>query len=294
MKKVILILICLFLLVGCSNNSSEIDKEKEKIDTEIEFFSSKIASLLNNLNNITLDNYELISQKIDMKDSSTDSSSSGQSQSSSQGTDSKSSEQSSQGESEGGDQGKSVTITEIQNSLILKTDNEDIDWDLIKSEIELLNTSWTIAMLDLSNSNVSNDDIIGFSNLLNQTIISVKNEDKPGTLNNLSNLYSYIPKFLVATSSEKYKQNIENTRYYVLTSYALVSLGDWNTAATNLANAENSFLSVLNDTEYTKNKEFKVNKTYMLLKELQNSITTNDKQLYFMKYKNLMESLNTL
>lgn len=291
MKKIGLILICLFFLVGCSNNFKE-DSNKEKISTEIEFFSSKIADLLNNLNNIKLDSYELVSQKVELKEEPDGSTTNGQSQSSSE--ESQSSSQSSNNNSETNTQGESITVTDMQSSTILKTNTEDIDWDLIKNEVELMNASWSVAMLDLSNSNVSNDDIIGFSNLLNQTIISVKNEDKVACLTNLSNLYSYIPKFLAIVSSDKYEQNIENTKYYVLSSYVCVTQEDWNTTVTNLTNAEISFLSVLNDTEYTQNKEFKVNKTYMLIKELQNSLASSDKELYFMKYKNLMESLNTL
>ena len=50
----------------------------------------------------------------------------------------------------------------------------------------------------------------------------------------------------------------------------------------------------MNDTERTENKEFKVNKTYMLIKDLQNSVKNNDKQLYLVKYVNLMKSLNAL
>ncbi len=62
----------------------------------------------------------------------------------------------------------------------------------------------------------------------------------------------------------------------------------------NLSDAENSFLGVLNDTEYSKNKEFKINKTYMLIKDMQTVIPNNDKELFLVKYKTLMESLNTL
>ena len=50
----------------------------------------------------------------------------------------------------------------------------------------------------------------------------------------------------------------------------------------------------MNDIEYLKNKEYKVNKTYILIKELQNSISYKDKKLFYLKYRNLIESLNNL
>ena len=177
---------------------------------------------------------------------------------------------------------------------MLNKNNEDIDWNIIREQIENINTSWSIVMLDLYDANVPNDDIISFSNALDKTIISIKNEDKTSTLNNLCNLYSYIPKFLSATSSEKYMQNIETTKYNIFMAYSAVSQDDWNTVASHLSNAETSFLNVVNDNEYSKNREFKINKTYMLIKDLQNSISNNDKQLFFLKYVNLMENMNTL
>ena len=182
----------------------------------------------------------------------------------------------------------------MENNSILNKNTEDIDWNTMRSGIENINTSWSIVMLDLYNSNVSNYDIIAFGKALDQSIISIKNEDKIATLNNLSNLYSYIPKFLSSTSSEKHVQNIETTKYYIFMAYSAASQDDWNGVNTNLASAESNFLNLLNDTEYSKNREFKINKTYMLIKELQNSIPNKDKQLFFLKYINLMENINTL
>ena len=182
----------------------------------------------------------------------------------------------------------------MQANSVLKTNTDDINWDLVKTEIEQINTSWSIVMLDLQNANVSNTDIMAFSNLLDKTIISIKNEDKNTSLTNLTALYSYIPKFLNSVSMDKSLQNIETTKYNIFIAYAAVSQDDWNTANTNIANAESTFLSVLNDTDYSKNREFKINKTYVLLKDIQNSIVNKDKELFFLKYKNLMESLNTL
>ena len=43
-----------------------------------------------------------------------------------------------------------------------------------------------------------------------------------------------------------------------------------------------------------KKNEYKVNKTYILVKELQNSLNLQDKEVFYMKYKNLLESINTL
>lgn len=73
MKKVLLIIISItFLLVGCGNKN-ESNSDQEKVNSEIEYFGSQIAILLNNLNNISLDNYELVSEKINLSKSETES-----------------------------------------------------------------------------------------------------------------------------------------------------------------------------------------------------------------------------
>lgn len=298
MKKILILVICLFFLVGCSDNTSD-TQSKDKLTSEIKYFSSHIAKLLNDLNNISLQNYELTSRKVNIDSSSNNLSSSEGSSSSGSSSNSGGQSQSGsgQGSSQNNDQSaesQSITVTDMQANSVLKTNTDDINWDLVKTEIEQINTSWSVVMLDLQNANVSNTDIMAFSNLLDKTIISIKNEDKNTSLTNLTALYSYIPKFLNSVSMDKSLQNIETTKYNIFIAYVAVSQDDWNTANTNIANAESTFLSVLNDTDYSKNREFKINKTYVLLKDIQNSIVNKDKELFFLKYKNLMESLNTL
>ena len=97
MKKILIILTCLLFLVGCSNNQ---DDNKEKISSEIEYFSTQIADLFNNLNNISLENYELISEKVSMSSSSSSSGGGEDSQSGSSQNSSQSSGQSSTNQGE--------------------------------------------------------------------------------------------------------------------------------------------------------------------------------------------------
>lgn len=262
----------------------------------MEYFSSEIIDLLNKLNNISLDNYTIISEEIKKpQETSGTSSSEGKSTSSlsqqnqKEGGDQTQSEDNSQSNSE-----KQIVITNMERNSTLKNDTENIDWDFIKSEIELMNSSWSVLMLELYKANIPNDTINSFGDFLDKAILSIKNEDKISSLNNLTSLYSYIPQFLNTASPEKYRYNLENTKYNVLVAYSLVTQGDWNTSLAKLLEAETSFLTLFNDAEYIKNKEFKVNKTYMLIKDLQNSIIYTDKQLFFLKYKSIIEILKTL
>lgn len=282
MKKFIYILLCLLLLTGCSNNeeSKDKNKEKDKIIAELDYCSTTLSDILNSLNNISLENYELISNKIQISEQTEDSTSS------SAGSQNSSSNSS--------DNDENVKVTEMKASSILNTNTEQIDWDILRNKIEITNNYWSVVMLDLHNNNVSNEDIMNFGNILDQCTISINNEDKINTLNNVSLLYSYIPNFLNIIEADSSIQNITNTKNYVIQAYVAINNDDWGNVNTNLNKAEKTFTIVLNNIDYTKNKEYKVNKTYMAIKDFQNSLKNEDKSLAFLKYKSLIESLNVL
>ena len=59
--------------------------------------------------------------------------------------------------------------------------------------------------------------------------------------------------------------------------------------------AEGKFLEILNNVSKDKDqRKYNINKTYILIEELKNSLSKKDKQLYYVKYKFLIEELNTL
>ena len=150
MKKFLfIILICSFLLTGCNNQNKE-NLEKEKFLTEIDYFSNTIANMLNNLNNISLNNYELVSDKVSSNNSDEGGSNQSSSGSSSSHGGDKESQSSSQGEEQGEKSSQSqsnITITEMRNNSVLNTDSEKVDWDFMRKEIENMNNSWNLYFL---------------------------------------------------------------------------------------------------------------------------------------------------
>jgi len=204
-------------------------------------------------------------------------------------------EQSSQSESQTQTSDTSIETTEMIAGNILTNNQEDVNWDLIKTEIELINTSWSVILYDLYKTNDSNNaELLAFSDTLDKCIISIKNENKAESLTNLGELYAYIPAFTNLASEDDNIKNVKETKSNIIKAYVTASNDDWIAANDNLVVAEQSFSNVLKDLEFAKNNEYKINKTYILLKELQNSLAEQDKSIFFMKYINLMESINML
>ncbi len=301
MKNSIIIFFILFivimvsiLFITTSNNEATSEDIKSKVIEELDYLDSKIVGISNQLNNISLKNYTITSEEISLEGQNSESASG-----SGEGQESSSQESSSKGQpkesnSQNEEEKSNSSITQIEPKPVLSTDENDIDWNSIKNDIEIINEAWAVVIIDLTSLNIQNNDILDFSTTLDACILSIKDENKKDTLTNMAKLYSFIPKFEKGISAPNSNQNIKQIKSYILNAYSLVEQENWDAIYTNISDSEKTFKNLINDIEYTKNKEYKVNKTYIFIKELQNSISNKDKELFYIKYKNLIENINTL
>lgn len=289
----IFIIICTLTMTGCTKENDDKKELKRKVGEELNYLDTHIISLINDLNNISLENYKVSSERVEMQEES-QKLSTGSVGGEEKTTTQKEGQQSS-GQSESGKNSESdINTTKMEPNAILASNKEEIDWERIKYEIESLNEAWTVILLDLYSLNVNNDDVVAFSTDIDSTIISIKNENKQDTLTNLAKLYSYIPIYEKGISAENNIQNVKQTKAFLINAYSVVGQGNWDEVQTNINECEKTFKNVVNDIEFARKNEYKVNKTYVLIKELQNSLDLQDKEVFYIKYKSLLESVNTL
>lgn len=284
MKKLIIIIYIIILtlsLCGCSDNNNQVD---QKIQSEIEYLDKKIIGIMNKLNNITLENYEVKSKEVLLEQTNTQSESTGENSQDNQSQGNESSEEENQ-ENSG-----NIKVLQMQPSNILVIDKNDVDWVTIKSEVETLYSSWNTILLDLYSVNVENEDILNFSNTLDEAILVVKSENKQGSLETLASLYSFLPKYLEKITVEKSQVYIIQTKSNILNAYAQIEKQNWEEVKNQLVLADTAYSKVMSDVNYIENKE-DVNRVYILIKELQNSISIQDKDIFYIKYKNLMNAI---
>ena len=287
-KLFILIIFSLVVFSGCNSKSSN-ETNTEKLVTEIKYISSEIFDISNMINNISFENYELIPKEVEITTGENNSESSS-------GQDSSSGGESNSPESSGGqgteNQSNKVTSTEMKETNSLNENTTEIDWQTIKSKIEAINSIWSVISVDLSKEKVADNDLQDFNNLLNKTIISIKNEDKNLSLENISNLYSYIPTFINYISFPNKDKVILETKAEILQAYTLVLKDDWDNVSKYIINAKNSFMNILNNKEEIEGKEYKFDKIRMIIQKLEESIELEDSQLFLLQYKLLIEQLN--
>lgn len=300
---IIYLLVIILTLCGCSSNEKSGDIDK-KLQSEIQYLDKKIVGIMNKLNNITLDNYEVKSKEVASENSKEsngkqeENKQNGESSGGNESSDQSSSkEDSSSGDSktessENGQESNKLKVLQLQPSNILVINRDEIDWITIKSEVEVMYSSWNSILLDLYSMNIANEDILGFSQSLDNAILAVKSEDKQKSLEGLANLYSYLPKYIEKVSVDESTKNILEAKSNIMKAYALVEQENWVEVQNKMNQADNAYSKVANDVKYIENKQEEVSRIYILIKELKNSINLKDKDIFYIKYKNLMNTIN--
>ena len=290
----ILLIIIIIVLTGCKN--SETKDLNSKVNEEINYMSVSLISILNKLNNISFENYYVTTEEVSKDSDPSSEQGSNSMQSSAEMNDEDKSKNSNQNVTggDGGQQDNKISVSTIKAKRVLSEDRTNIDWTTIKNDIESFYLTWNSIIIDLYKLGVNNQDILNFSSKLDETVINIKNENKVDSLRLLSELYSIIPTFMNSYVSDQTDINIQLARSYVINAYALVEKNDWNSINDQIKKAEEAFNNVMTDVNFINEKNYNVNKTYVSLKELQNSISLNDPDVFYIKYKTFMEEINLL
>jgi len=274
LKNIIKTLSIIFLVAlviisfsGCSKQKTDEEQLRDKNISEIDYLDNYIMLMLNSINNIDLKQYDAKIEKTENLNEILQESE----------------------ETSSEDTGNNVVQYSMVPNTILNA-NKTINWENLKLEIENLNNTWPSIIVDLYKANVDNKKLTEFSDLINTCIGNIKNENRTETLNSLAKLYEYIPVFLEKIASDNQQIELAKTKVEVIKAYVNIDFANWEELKTSLDRAISNFEPIVNNTNEAE-KEYNIRKAYVLLQEFKNAVDTNDKDLLFMKYKNLMEEL---
>lgn len=274
LKNIIKTLSIIFLVAlviisfsGCSKQKTDEEQLRDKNISEIDYLDNYIMLMLNSINDIDLKQYDAKIEKTENLNEILQESE----------------------ETSSEDTGNNVVQYSMVPNTILNA-NKTINWKNLKLEIENLNNTWPSIIVDLYKANVDNKKLTEFSDLINTCIGNIKNENRTETLNSLAKLYEYIPVFLEKIASDNKQIELAKTKVEVIKAYVNIDFANWEELKTSLDRAISNFEPIVNNTNEAE-KEYNIRKAYVLLQEFKNAVDTNDKDLLFMKYKNLMEEL---
>lgn len=274
LKNIIKTLSIIFLVAlviisfsGCSKQKTDEEQLRDKNISEIDYLDNYIMLMLNSINDIDLKQYDAKIEKTENLNEILQESE----------------------ETSSEDTGNNVVQYSMVPNTILNAD-KTINWKNLKLEIENLNNTWPSIIVDLYKANVDNKKLTEFSDLINTCIGNIKNENRTETLNSLAKLYEYIPVFLEKIASDNQQIELAKTKVEVIKAYVNIDFANWEELKNSLDRAISNFEPIVNNTNEAE-KEYNIRKAYVLLQEFKNAVDTNDKDLLFMKYKNLMEEL---
>lgn len=287
----LLMIVCILTLTGCQKGEKK--DLKDKVNQEISYMSVNLISLCNQLNNISFENYYTTTEEVVKDPGSSENISGNSMESSSKKMGQEESKNPNQNEVSGSES-NNIRITSIKSKRILGEDHSQVNWTGLQSDLEIFYSTWNSIIMDLYQIGAKDQDILNFSTKLDDVILRVKEKNKADSLTLLADLYQLIPNFMRAYSENNTMIQLQETRAHILVAYANLEKKDWNVVSDQVQKAEDSFQNVMGDVDFIHQKNYHVNKTYVSLKELQNSIKLKDSDLFFIKYKNFMEEINLL
>lgn len=272
-----------------SNTSSKnsIENLKSKVDEEITYLNTSIISMMNNLNNITYANYKITEEEVSsVNEGEKGSSSSNQGGQQSNGG--------SKGETSSKSGSDTITNINMKYNSILVNDSKKIDWDNIKKETEKMYHTWPTVLIDLNALNVNRDNLLKYATTLDNITKAVEKEDKKQSLQGLADLYGLTAGYVKEYSNDSKKVSILDTKSNILYAYVLAEDENWQDMRTSLQKAQYSYNNIMNSKLQNSNTIANINQAYVLLNEIENSIDTKDKNIFYINYKNLMQELEIL
>ncbi len=264
---IFLVALVIIFFSGCSKQKTDEEQLRDKNISEIDYLDNYIMLMLNSINDIDLKQYDAKIEKTENLNEILQESE----------------------ETSSEDTGNNVVQYSMVPNTILNAD-KTINWKNLKLEIENLNNTWPSIIVDLYKANVDNKKLTEFSDLINTCIGNIKNENRTETLNSLAKLYEYIPVFLEKIVTDDQQVALAKTKVEVIKAYVNIDFENWDGFKSNLDSAISNFEPIVNNTNEAE-KEYNIRKAYVLLQEFKNAVDTKDKDLLFIKYKNLMEEL---
>ena len=276
---------------GCKRKNEQNQTIDDKIAIEIKFLDKEISKFADIVTGNMETSYEIEEEKTNIKSTDENNNESNSSSENSQDSSdelSKKSEENSEGSQEvqskqslSDKKDEEITIMSMQNS----GDNsvKDDDWEKIKIDIENLYTSWAVIENDISTKeNINKEEIKkidkNFDNLLLISIEKNKNNFMKETVDFYNNIINIAEK----VNYDKNKLYILKVKKKLYEVYYNVEEKDWNSAKNNIILAN----------DYANQIENLEEKVKILLKNITNSIEQESKEVFIVKYSNIINELN--
>lgn len=307
--SIILFAILIFMKTYAFKNEDKNPDINSKIISEIDFVDSCVVEAMNKLNNISVARYKVYTKSINKsEEKSTNSKNEGEESADKSKSDNREENKESPDSSEQ-EEKQSQTNSQIQqgnsnklnisqsiaNNSLTETNETNINWNEITFIYENLYSTWPTINIDLKKIGIKEEQISKFNIALNGVAQSINSKDKNSTLVNLYNIYIQLPVYMMVVTQDSYLITSYNTKAAVLNAYTLANEENkWKEISESVAKAKNNFATMYEIIDEKDNRRSNIEKTNTIINDLENCIVLNDKNIFYMQYKNVIQALETL
>ena len=80
----------------------------------------------------------------------------------------------------------------------------------------------------------------------------------------------------------------------IFKAYSKLDVGKWDEISSDVNNATSIYSELLTNASNGIDNQYEINKGYILINEMQNAVKLQDVSVFLIKYKNLLEELNSI
>ena len=182
---------------------------------------------------------------------------------------------------------KPKEINQDQNYILSQVGKYESNWKFIEEQIENLYQIWDNICLDLLEVNLDSKQITKFTDCLNSSLKWIKEKNKNEAMNNIVQLYKLLPEYCKTALGENEKTISFEIKAKVTEGYVNVSNDKWSEAIKNIEEAEMKFRNIINNNE----SKILLNQSYIIINELKKAVEIQDKEIFFIQYKNLISRI---
>lgn len=187
-----------------------------------------------------------------------------------------------------------INSSNLEDNNILSSDNTDINWNSLKSEVENMYDSWTTILIDLTTLNVNKENLLKYNSTLDSIVTDFDNEDKSASLLHLADLYNLLTLYIKDFETDSNQVSIYNVKSNILYAYAHIENDDWDNVKKHIGSAKDEFSKVLNNQFNNMNNIDEINKAYILINELEEDSNNQNKKVFYVNYRNLIQELGNI
>ncbi len=301
---IVVIIIAIVGMRKIMNNNTKESSINKKINNELDYLGTTTLSMINSLNNLNLEDVVKVRQTStnsgDNSQNNANSSSGDEGKNNSKTSDSQQQEDSSSNSktdetSSTGTDTKNTKSFSLDDNSILLRDNTNVDWSALESEAENLFTAWSTIILDLNSLSISNEDILAYNSNLDSLLKALKDNDKANSAISLANLYSLNSKYINESSKNDESKKLAYIKSNDISAYSKVTPEKRDRVNQLIQQPEKGLLDVINTSGNTEErKQTKINKSYVMLKELIKTSNEKNAEIFYLKYINLIKELNNI